>query len=553
MKLIKLNKEKGNTLGEKITTFNEFNLSSDVLKAISAMGFEEPTPIQEKTIPILLSGKDVVGQAQTGTGKTAAFGIPIIERMDRTNFSVQAIILTPTRELAVQVAEEMNKLGKFKKTLALPIYGGTSIERQINALRKGVQIVVGTPGRVIDHIQRRTLRLKDVKIVVLDEADEMLDMGFVDDITTILKETPEARQTLLFSATMPEEILRISKRYMRNPEKVKIALDTLTAPKINQIFYEVRPAEKLEALSRLIDAEDSDLFLVFCHTKREVDEVASNLKLRGYEAEAIHGDFSQPQRDSVMRKFRESKIDVLVATDVAARGLDISNISHVVNYNIPQNPESYVHRIGRTGRAGREGIAITFVTPHEDRQLRVIQAMAKTKIKKGKLPTAEQVMEARTETLREKVQEFIDDKRFDTFFKMAERLAEGIKPMDLAAALLKFHLEGFGKEPERRGGASLDDTGAAPGLVRLFMTVGREQSIRAGDIVKVIAEKANIPGKAIGGINIFDKFTFVEVPRDAAEKVIEVMHQSIISGQKVAVAPARPREGERGSERGRRR
>ena len=533
----------------KINTFNDFNLGSEVLKAISAMGFEEPTPIQERTIPVLLSGKDVVGQAQTGTGKTAAFGIPIIERMDRTVFSVQAIILTPTRELAVQVAEEMNKLGKFKKTLALPIYGGTSIERQITALKKGVQIVVGTPGRVIDHIQRGTLRLKDVKIVVLDEADEMLDMGFVDDITTILKETPEARQTLLFSATMPEEILRISKRYMRNPEKVKIALDTLTAPKINQIFYEVRPAEKLEALSRLIDAEDSDLFLVFCHTKRDVDEVASNLKLRGYEAEAIHGDFSQAQRDSVMKKFRESKIDVLVATDVAARGIDISNISHVVNYSIPQNPESYVHRIGRTGRAGREGVAITFVTPHEDRQLRVIQAMAKTKLKKGKLPTAEQVMEARTETLREKVQEFIDDKRFDTFLKMAERLAEGIEPIELAATLLKFHLEGFAKVPEREAGVSLDDTGAAQGMVRLFMTVGREQNVRAGDIIKAIADKANIPGKAIGGINIFDKFTFVEVPRDAAEKVIDVMHQSMISGQKVAVAPAKPREA---SGRGRR-
>lgn len=537
---------------EKITTFSELNLSSEVLKAISAMGFEEPTPIQEKTIPILLSGKDVVGQAQTGTGKTAAFGIPIIERMDRTNFSVQAIILTPTRELAVQVAEEMNKLGKFKRIMALPIYGGTSIERQIKALKKGVQVVVGTPGRVIDHIERGTLRLRDVKVVVLDEADEMLDMGFVDDITKILKETPEERQTLLFSATMAEEILKISRRYMRNPEKIKIAMDTLTAPKINQIFYEVRPAEKMEALCRLIDAEASDLFLVFCHTKREVDEVASNLKLRGYEAEAIHGDFSQAQRDSVMKKFRESKIDVLVATDVAARGIDISNISHVVNYSIPQNPESYVHRIGRTGRAGREGVAITFVTPHEDRQLRVIQAIAKTKIKRGKLPTAEQVMEARSETLREKVQEFIDDKRFDTFLKMAERLSEEIEPIELAAALLKFHLEGFGKGPEREGGVSLEDTGAAPGMVRLFMTVGREQNVRAGDIIKAIADKANIPGKAIGGINIFDKFTFVEVPRDAAENVIDVMHQSIISGQKVAVAPARPREGERGERKGRR-
>ena len=547
---------------KKNILFSDLELSSEVLKAITAMGFEEPTPIQEKTIPVLLSGKDVVGQAQTGTGKTAAFGIPIIERMDKTNFGVQAIILTPTRELAVQVAEEMNKLGKFKRILALPVYGGTSIERQIKALKKGVQVVVGTPGRVIDHIERGTLKLKDVQVVVLDEADEMLDMGFVDDITTILKETPDERQTLLFSATMPDEILKISKRYMKSPEKIKIALDTLTAPKISQIFYEVRPGEKTEALCRLIDAEDSDLFLVFCHTKREVDEVSSSLKLRGYEAEAIHGDFSQAQRDSVMRKFRESKIDVLVATDVAARGIDISNISHVVNYSIPQNPESYVHRIGRTGRAGREGVAITFVTPREERQLRLIQAVAKTKITRGKLPTMEQVLTARTETLKEKIQEFIDDKRFDSFLKMVEKLSEGLEPIEVAAALLKFHLEGFAKEPVRESSGSLDDTGAAQGMVRLFMTVGREQNIKAGDIIKAIADKANIPGKAIGGINIFDKFTFVEVPRDAAEKVIEVMHQSIVSGQKVAVAPAKPREGGsdrggdrggRGSDRGRRR
>ena len=542
---------------KKNIVFSDFNLSSEVLKAISAMGFEEPTPIQEKTIPVLLSGKDVVGQAQTGTGKTAAFGIPIIERMDKTNFGVQSIILTPTRELAVQVAEEMNKLGKFKKILALPVYGGTSIERQIKALKKGVQVIVGTPGRVIDHIERGTLKLKDVQIVVLDEADEMLDMGFVDDITKILKETPDDRQTLLFSATMPDEILKISKRYMRSPEKIKIALDSVTAPKISQIFYEVRPAEKTEALCRLIDAEDSDLFLVFCHTKREVDEVSSNLKLRGYAAEAIHGDFSQAQRDSVMKKFRESKIDVLVATDVAARGIDISNISHVVNYSIPQNPESYVHRIGRTGRAGREGVAITFVTPREERQLRLIMAVSKSKITKGKLPTMEQVLTARTESLKEKIQEFIDDKRFDSFLKMVERLSEGLEPIEVAAALLKFHLEGFGKEAVRESSVSLDDTGAAQGMVRLFMTVGREQKVSAGDIIKAIADKANIPGKAIGGINIFDKFTFVEVPRESAEKVIEVMHQSIVSGQKVAVAPAKPREGEsrgdRGSDRGRRR
>ena len=520
--------------------FTDLGLNKELLQAVASMGFEEPTPIQAKTIPLLLKGKDVIGQAQTGTGKTAAYGIPIVEKIDPRNFMVQAIILTPTRELAIQVAEEMNKIGRFRKIQAVPIYGGQSIERQIRSLRKGVQVVVGTPGRVIDHIERKTLRLNYIKIVVLDEADEMLDMGFVDDITTILKETPKERQTLLFSATMPDAILKIANRYMKQPERVTIVADTLTAPKINQIFYEVRQSEKTDALCRLIDVEDSDLFLVFCHTKREVDDVAADLKLRGYDAEAIHGDFSQSQREAVMKKFRESRIDVLVATDVAARGIDISNITHVINYSIPQNPESYVHRIGRTGRAGKEGIAITFVTPREERQLRLIQTGARTKIKRGKLPSMEEIREARIERLKERVQEFIDDKRLDTYLKMAGKISEGLNPMELAAALLKFHLEGFGAEASA-GVPSLDETGAPPGMVRLFITVGRQQKVQPRDIVKLIAEKAGISGKAIGNIQILDKFTFVEVPKDSAEKVIEAVQQGMIGGRKISAAPARPR------------
>src|SRR3990170_817717 len=515
--------------------FTDLGLSKEALQAVSSMGFEEPTPIQAKTIHILLKGKDAIGQAQTGTGKTAAYGIPIVEKVDPKNFMVQAIILTPTRELAIQVAEEMNKIGRFRKIQAVPIYGGQSIERQIRSLRKGVQVVVGTPGRVIDHIERKTLRLNYVNIVVLDEADEMLDMGFVDDITTILKTTPKERQTLLFSATMPDQILKIANRYMNSPERVTIAKNMLTAPKINQIFYEVRQSEKTDALCRLIDVEDSDLFLVFCHTKKEVDDVAADLKLRGYEAEAIHGDFSQSQREAVMKKFRESRIDVLVATDVAARGIDISKITHVINYSIPQNPESYVHRIGRTGRAGREGVAITFVTPREDRQLRLIQSVAKTKITRGKLPS---VQEIQTERLKERIQEFIDDKRFDIYLKMTEKLADGLQPMEVAAALLKFQLEGFGAETEARGGEpSLNETGASPGMARLFITVGREQRIKPGDLVKLIAEKTGLSGKVIGNIKIMEKFTFVEVPRDSAEKVIDALQKSMIGGRKVSAAP----------------
>ncbi|MDI6781618.1 MAG: DEAD/DEAH box helicase [bacterium] len=521
-----------------MSKFADFGLSKEMLQTISNMGFEEPTPIQEKAIPVIMQGNDMIGQAQTGTGKTAAFGIPVVERIDRGIFPVQAIILTPTRELAIQVAEEMNKIGKLNRVFAFPVYGGSSIERQIRMLQRGVHVVVGTPGRVIDHIERDTLKLNDVKVVILDEADEMLDMGFKDDITTILSNTPKQRQTLLFSATMPEPILRITKQYMVSPEKITISTNILTAPKIDQIFYEISEADKVDALTRLIDAEDSDLFLVFCHTKREVDDVAASLKNRGYDAETIHGDFNQSQREAVMKRFKNNMIDVLVATDVAARGLDISNISHVVNYSIPQNPEAYIHRIGRTGRAGKSGVAITFVTPREDRQLRLIQAVAKTKIKRGKLPSLTDVINARIETLKEKIQEFIDDKKFDTYLELADKITEGITPAEAVAALLKFQLEGFTKEESVQ-----EDTGAAPGMVRLFMNVGRQQKINAGDIVRAIADKASIAGKSIGSISIFDTFTFVEVPKENAEKVLEVMHQSMLSGKKVAVAKARPRVG----------
>lgn len=544
---------------KKATRFDELGLSNEVMKAIVKMGFEEPTPIQEMTIPVLMTGKDVIGQAQTGTGKTAAFGIPIVELVEKSNFNVQALILAPTRELAIQAAEEMNKLGAFKQLHALPVYGGTSIERQIKALKKGVHIVVGTPGRVLDHIQRRTLSLKGVKIAVLDEADEMLDMGFLEDITKILAETPPNRQTLLFSATMPAGILQISKRYMNSPERIKIASETMTAPKINQIFYEVRHNEKVEALSRLIDSDDGGRFLIFCHTKKEADEVSSDLRLRGYDAASMHGDFTQQQREAVLKKFKDGKIDMLVATDVAARGLDISDISHVINYSIPQDPESYVHRIGRTGRAGRSGIAITFVTPREERQLKLIKSFSKADIKKGKLPSKEDVMVTRFTALKEKITGFAQDKSFGRFSKLAAEISEEIDPVAALAALLKFQLQGIGQghghdhdhghdtySPDE---AVLDDTGAPPGMARLFLNIGKGQGIKPIDIINVIAEKANIAKSSIRGVSIFDTFTFIEVPRDAAGKVIEIMHRSMISGRKVAVAPARPRESAGGGRR----
>lgn len=425
--------------------FEEFRLSQETLKSISEVGFEEPTPIQVSAIPLILSGKDLVGQAQTGTGKTAAFAIPIVEkcRRGRKPFT---IILEPTRELAVQVAEEMHKIGKHKKITVLPIYGGSSIERQIKTLQRGVNVVVGTPGRVIDLINRKILSLSDIKIVVLDEADEMLDMGFLDDIVTILKETPDERQTLLFSATMPQQIMNIARRYMTNPEKIQVNTKDLVIPEIRQLFYEVGEESRINALSRLLDVEDPELAIVFCHTKREVDDVSLKLSQLGFNAGAIHGDFTQARRDEVMRKFKGGTLDILVATDVAARGLDIKNVSHVINYGIPQNSDSYVHRIGRTGRAGKSGIAITLITPREYKQLRMIERTAKTVIDRKKLPSRADVLKAKEENIAKDIAGIIGENRHAAYLETVKELSESYAFGDIAAAAL---FAAFGEKSQK--------------------------------------------------------------------------------------------------------
>lgn len=415
--------------------FEDFRLSQETLQSISEVGFEEPTPIQVSAIPLIMDGKDLVGQAQTGTGKTAAFAIPIVEKCRRGRKPF-AIILEPTRELAVQVAEEMHKLGKHKKISVLPIYGGSSIERQIKTLQRGVNIVVGTPGRVIDLLNRKILSLSDIKIVVLDEADEMLDMGFLDDIVIILKETPADRQTLLFSATMPQQILNIARRYMTNPEKIQVNTKDLVIPEIRQLFYEVGEESRINALSRLLDVEDPELAIVFCHTKREVDDVSLKLSQLGFNAGAIHGDFTQARREEVMRKFKGGTLDILVATDVAARGLDIKNVSHVINYGIPQNSDSYVHRIGRTGRAGKSGIAITLITPREYKQLRLIERTAKTVIDRKKLPSRADVLKAKEDNIARDISAIIRDSRHAAYLETVKELSESYAFGDIAAAAL---------------------------------------------------------------------------------------------------------------------
>ena len=521
--------------------FGDIQLNKKIISALTDMGFEEPSPIQSRTIPLVLTGNDIIGQAQTGTGKTAAFGIPIIERLS-DNRQLQALVLTPTRELAIQVSEEIAKIGKFRRVKTLPIYGGQSIDRQIRALQYGVQVVIGTPGRLLDHIRRRTIKLDNIKMLVLDEADEMLDMGFIDDIESILQHVPSAdRQTMLFSATMPEAIIGLAERYMNNPVTVTVSKEQLTVPLIDQFYYETR--DKIEGLCRVLDAENTGKLIIFCRTKKGVSDLVSTLQARGYMVDGLHGDLSQSQRERVMKKFREGALEILIATDVAARGLDIEHITHVINYDIPQDPESYVHRIGRTGRAGRKGVAVTFIEPREYRQLKIIEKAAKTRIYRRQLPSPADILERQRELIKNRLIYILEQGKYTDYHTIvADVVSEDYDPLDVAAAALKLFQEGFRDKPESDSPiGNFANTGAEPGMVRLFVNAGRLQKIRPEDIVRSIAEEAGIPGNTIGMINIYDKFTFVEVPEDVAERVISVMHRSILKGYKINVEPAKAR------------
>ncbi|XEQ92843.1 DEAD-box ATP-dependent RNA helicase CshA [Sporomusa carbonis] len=520
-----------------VTMFGDISLSKKTALAITEMGFEEPSPIQSQTIPLVLAGHDVLGQAQTGTGKTAAFGIPIMERITEAR-QIQALVLTPTRELAIQVSEELAKIGKFKRIKTLPIYGGQAIERQIRTLKSGVQVVIGTPGRLLDHIRRNTIKLDNVKILVLDEADEMLDMGFIDDIESILQHVPSERQTLLFSATMPSEIMALANKYMRDRVTVTISKEQLTVPLIDQIYYETR--DKLDGLCRVLDSETFGRVIIFCRTKKGVDDLVASLSARGYISDGLHGDLSQAQRDRVMKKFRDGKLDILIATDVAARGLDIEHITHVINYDIPQDPESYVHRIGRTGRAGKKGVAITFIQPREYRQLKLIEKEIKTRILRRQLPSPADIIERQTEVIKNQLIQTITRGGFDIYGNIIADLAADYDPIDLAAAALKLFQEGY-KEQEVIEKTQFGNTGAEPGMVRLFINAGRAQKIQPQDIVRTIAEEADIEGSIIGVINIYDRFTFVEVPESVAERVLSVMNKNTIKGHRINIEPAKGR------------
>lgn len=534
--------------------FKNLDLSKEIQKAVSDMGFEEATPIQSQAIGHILKGEDVLGQAQTGTGKTCAFGIPAIDMIDSSCFGVQVLVVCPTRELAIQMAQELKNVAKYKKGVKiLPIYGGQPIERQIMALKKKPSIVIGTPGRVMDHLRRKTLKLDTVRTVVLDEADEMLNMGFREDIDTILETVPEKRQTLLFSATIPKEIMDLRTKYQKKPILVKATHKELTVPSIEQYYIEVNESSKAETLSRIMDVGSVNLALVFCNTKKKVDELAYNMQSRGYNAEGLHGDMRQVQRDKVMNRFRKGNLDILIATDVAARGIDVDDVEMVFNYDIPNDVEYYVHRIGRTGRAGKKGKAYTFVSGREIYKLRDVQRYTKSKIVPQLPPTILDVEGNKINTVLEKVKETI---KHGSFSRYAEHIEEMLKDeefnneyhfvnsIDVAAAFLQMSL--YSNNENIGQSENVDDsekTGAMPGMVRLFMNSGRSANVGPKDIIDSIVANTNLEAGNVGKINVFERFSFIEVPKEYSSEVIMCMKKSTIKGRRVNVEKANKKSG----------
>ncbi|MDO4477612.1 MAG: DEAD/DEAH box helicase [Lachnospiraceae bacterium] len=551
-----------------------------ILKAVRDMGFDSASSIQEQAIPVELAGHDMVGQAQTGTGKTAAFGIPMLMKVDPHLKKLQGIILCPTRELAIQVSEELHRYAKYMHGVRiLPVYGGQDIVKQIRGLKDGVQIMVGTPGRVMDHMRRGTVKFDHVSMIVLDEADEMLDMGFIDDMRTILSDLPEDRQTVMFSATMPKEIRKMVDEFQTDPVMVKVARKELTVPEITQYYYDIRPSIKTEVLCRLIDLYEPKLSVVFCNMKKKVDELTDELKARGYYAEGLHGDLTQSQRDRVMKSFRTGRVEILVATDVMARGIDVEDIEAVFNYDIPQDNEYYVHRIGRTGRAGRKGRAFSLVVGRDIYKLRDIQRFCKTHIQPQPVPSLNDISNNRTNRVLDEAVALIENEP-DTLKDMQEIIDQFIfdndsSSMELAAALLKLRL---GSEPETED--DLDDLSAPRPLdnpnqgkkkdgdkkgrrkrdrdeekgsrgkkgkkkkyedddmVRLFINIGKNQRIKPGDLVGAIAGEADIPGRMVGAIDLYDSYSFVDVDRQYAEQVMHAMRNVKIRGLKVRMEKA---------------
>jgi ATP-dependent RNA helicase DeaD len=567
----------GTTKRKTMTTeFISLNLRDEVMQAINELGYSTPTPIQAGMIPLMLTGADVIGQAQTGTGKTAAFALPILHNFQPQRH-VQALILAPTRELALQVADSMVEYGKHLNVRVLAVYGGQPYGPQISRLNRGVDVVVGTPGRLLDLIERKALNIKHVRTLVLDEADEMLNMGFMEDVEKILAETPAERQTALFSATLPPRIRSLANRFMRDPQSVTIKRDTLTLTTTEQRYYLVHEADKTNALTRLFEIEPIKSALIFTRTRAETATLANELVVRGIPAEAIHGDLDQNARERVLGRFRANQLKVLVATDVAARGLDIEDISHVFNYHLPDDAEVYVHRVGRTGRAGKTGIAITLLSPREKRRMREVEALTKQTATKMELPTVADIHRFRESKVVENLKIWLGRGRYKRELEMVQELIEaGHDPLNIAAAAIKIaradekqrpiaevgevksdyrssekqfkpkagggRREMFGRREGSDGGGSNRRRGGSSheeGMARLKLNRGKEHGIRPNDIVGTIAFHANIPGYTIGKIRIEDKITFVDIPEDLVEQVMKQNGNYRIGKEKFSLAKAK--------------
>ncbi len=521
-------------------TFHDLGLSEEMLNAVYKKGFEEPTAIQAMTIPLMLrDDTNIIAQAQTGTGKTAAFGLPLLDMVNTQSNAVQALVLVPTRELAIQVSEEINSLKGNKQVRIVPIYGGQSIDEQFRRLKKGVHIIVGTPGRVIDHLNRKTLKLGGIEQLILDEADEMLNMGFIEDMEEIMKHTNPDKRTLLFSATMPNRIMDLSHKYMPGYKLLKAKKEALITKLTEQIYFEVKASDKFEALCRIIDIEEDFYGLIFCRTKSDVDTVASHLLDRGYDAEALHGDISQAQRERTLEKFKKQRSNILVATDVAARGIDVFNLTHVINYSLPHDPDSYIHRIGRTGRAGKEGTAITFITPSEYKRLMVIQRFAKADIKKSKVPNVKEIIKAKKRKIYQDLttiqQNTIDTKYYD----WAKKLLEKSDPTEALAALLYYSFEeelnpdAYGEIREFESKSRQVDQ---QGKARLFVALGKKDKMTAQKMTAMITNRVSIKSKEIHDIQVMDKFSFITVPFEKAEKITASFKEK---GQKPLITHAK--------------
>ncbi len=517
--------------------FKELELSEKLVRALDDINYDETTEIQSKAIPEIMNGKDIIGLSQTGTGKTAAFGIPAIENIDPSSKKTQVLILAPTRELACQITDELRKFTKYMENIKLlTVYGGQQIEKQIIPLRRGVQIVVGTPGRIMDHMRKKTIKLDSVKMVILDETDEMLNMGFREDIETILQEIPEDRQTLLFSATMNEKIMAITKKYLDNPVKIKIKAKELTVENIEQVVFQTKNNMKDEITSRVIDLYKPEKLIIFCNTKKKVDQLFDYLKSKKYNANVIHGDVKQDQRDRTIKKFKNGDFNILIATDIAARGIDIANLDLVINYDIPQENEYYVHRIGRTGRNKSTGRAITYVVGKEKNKLREIEKYAKTTIPFGNVPTIAEVNKIKDEEFIKNVQdimvkgEYIKSKVFDQLLN-----DESVDLIDLAKAMFTM----MNTKQDDKKVVETNYTPNEEGFVRLFFNLGKKDGVRVKDIIGSVSANTAVSGNDIGKVDLYDKFSFVEVPVEFVDEVLTGMKGKPIKGKKVNIEVAK--------------